>query len=72
MRQAAEGGENDGEVPKWGVGLGLGLSERGVWPPGGAELGFALRRVIVDSLADERDERNAEVTMKAMIEKVSL
>ena len=60
MRQAAEGGENDGEVPKWGIGLGLGLSERGVWPPGGAELGFALRRVIVDSLADEKDERNAE------------
>ena len=60
MRQAAEGGENDDEVPKWGVGLGLGLSERGVWPPGGAELGFALRRVIVDSLAAERDERSAE------------
>lgn len=59
MRQAAEGGENDGELPKWGIGLGLGLSERGVWPPGGAELGFALRRVIVDSLAAER-ERNAE------------
>lgn len=60
MRQATEGGENDDEVPKWGVGLGLGLSERGVWPPGGAELGFALRRVIVDSLAAERDERDAE------------
>ena len=60
MRHAVEAGENDGEVPKWGVGLGLGLSERGVWPPGGAELGFALRRVIVDSLADERDERSAE------------
>ena len=60
MRRATEGGENDEEVPKWGVGLGLGLSERGVWPPGGAELGFALRRVIVDSLAVERDERNAE------------
>jgi len=60
MRQAAEGDENDGEVPKWGIGLGLGLSERGVWPPGGAELGFALRRVIVDSFADERDVTNAE------------
>ena len=60
MRQVAEGGENDGEVPRWGIGLGLGLSERGVWPPGGAELGFALRRVIVDTLADERDEKNAE------------
>lgn len=60
MRHAAEGAEHDGEVPKWGIGLGLGLSERGVWPPGGAELGFALRRVIVDTLADERDERSAE------------
>jgi hypothetical protein len=56
MHQAADGGE----VPKWGIGLGLGLSERGVWPPGGAELGFALRRVIVDSLATERDERIME------------
>ena len=59
MQQAAEGGGSDGDVPQWGIGLGLGLSERGVWPPGGAELGFALRRVIVDSLAAERDERNA-------------
>jgi len=32
------------------------LSERGVWPPGGAELGFALRRVIVDSLDEIRVE----------------
>ncbi|PVF92172.1 hypothetical protein CPB86DRAFT_791428 [Serendipita vermifera] len=47
----------DGTVSgaKWGVGLGLGLSERGTWPPGGAELGVALRRVIVDSL-DEMDQ----------------
>ena len=60
MRQAAEGDENDGEVLKWGIGLGLGLSERGIWPPGGAELGFALRRVIVDSLAADMDERYAE------------
>jgi hypothetical protein len=60
MRQAADGDDDDGEVPKWGIGLGLGLSERGVWPPGGAELGFALRRVIVDSLAAEKDERNLE------------
>jgi hypothetical protein len=46
----------DGTVSgaKWGIGLGLGLSERGTWPPGGAELGIALRMVIVDSL----DEMN--------------
>jgi hypothetical protein len=41
---------------KWGIGLGLGLSERGIWPPGGAELGFALRRVIVDSLDEIKIE----------------
>jgi hypothetical protein len=43
---------------KWGIGLGLGLSERGIWPPGGAELGFALRRVIVDSLEELRFEND--------------
>lgn len=40
------------ESAKWGIGLGLGLSERGIWPPGGVELGFALRRVIIDSLEE--------------------
>jgi hypothetical protein len=34
----------------WAVGLGLGLSERTSWPPGGADLSFYLRTVIVDSL----------------------
>jgi hypothetical protein len=43
---------------KWGIGLGLGLSERGIWPPGGAELGFALRRVIVDSLDEMKVEED--------------
>ncbi|KAG8814874.1 hypothetical protein FRC17_000938 [Serendipita sp. 399] len=40
---------------KWGIGLAVGLSERGIWPPGGAELGFALRRVIVDTLDEMKD-----------------
>ena len=34
----------------WAVGLGLGLAERDSWPPGGADLGFYLRTVIMDSL----------------------
>lgn len=48
------GADGSASAAKWGIGLGLGLSERGVWPPGGAELGFALRRVIVDTLDEMR------------------
>jgi hypothetical protein len=33
----------------WPVGLALGLIERESWPPGGADLSFYLRTVIVDS-----------------------
>lgn len=50
-------GHTSGEINRdWGVGLNPSLSERGVWPPGGSELAFSLRRVIVDTLDDERIE----------------
>ncbi|THH16575.1 hypothetical protein EW146_g4072 [Bondarzewia mesenterica] len=39
-----------GEGGTWAVGLGLGLAERDSWPPGGSDLGFYLRTVIMDSL----------------------
>jgi hypothetical protein len=32
----------------WGIGLGLGLSDRKRWPPGGAELAYALRTSLLD------------------------
>ena len=35
---------------QWAVGLGLGLAERDSWPPGGSDLSYYLRTVIVDSL----------------------
>ncbi|KDQ15335.1 hypothetical protein BOTBODRAFT_131086 [Botryobasidium botryosum FD-172 SS1] len=44
--------ETDAVGRNWGIGLGLGLSERETWPPGGAELSFLLRRVLVDSLRE--------------------
>ena len=44
----------DAEDGEWGVGLGLGLSERHQWPPGGAELAYALRTTLFD------DTRRAE------------
>jgi hypothetical protein len=37
-----------------GIGLGHGLAERGTWPPGGADLSFFLRSVIVDSLEERK------------------
>ncbi|WWD02892.1 hypothetical protein V865_000934 [Kwoniella europaea PYCC6329] len=43
----------DGERGDWGIGLGVGLSERSKWPPGGSELAYALRT----TLMDERDTR---------------
>nr|XP_019007244.1 uncharacterized protein I203_00840 [Kwoniella mangroviensis CBS 8507]OCF70705.1 hypothetical protein I203_00840 [Kwoniella mangroviensis CBS 8507] len=43
----------DGERGDWGIGLGVGLSERSKWPPGGSELAYALRTTVMD----ERDTR---------------
>lgn len=42
-----------------GIGLGPGLTERDAWPPGGADLSFILRSVIVDSL-EERTKGNKD------------
>lgn len=39
-----------GSHAQWAVGLGLGLAERDSWPPGGSDLSYYLRTVIVDSL----------------------
>lgn len=39
-----------GSQAQWAVGLGLGLAERDSWPPGGSDLSYYLRTVIVDSL----------------------
>jgi len=36
------------QVPEWGIGLGIGLSDRKRWPPGGAELAYALRTTLFD------------------------
>jgi hypothetical protein len=33
---------------EWGIGLGIGLSDRRRWPPGGAELAYALRTTLFD------------------------
>ena len=45
-RSAVTGGSH----AQWAVGLGLGLAERDSWPPGGSDLSYYLRTVIVDSL----------------------
>ncbi|QRV79559.1 SPC97/SPC98 domain-containing protein [Ceratobasidium sp. AG-Ba] len=50
---ADERAEREGRPREWGVGLAVGLSERGgpgSWPPGGAELGLRLRHVIDEAL----------------------
>ena len=46
------------EHQQWAVGLASALTDRESWPPGGADLSFLLRTVIVDSL--ERHVRGGE------------
>jgi len=50
LRQKPSSAPVNTPVMPWAVGLGLGLTERDSWPPGGADLSFYLRTVIVDSL----------------------
>lgn len=46
------------EHQQWAVGLAPALTDRESWPPGGADLSFLLRTVIVDSL--EKDMRGGQ------------
>ncbi|KAA1472810.1 hypothetical protein DENSPDRAFT_205654 [Dentipellis sp. KUC8613] len=52
-RNRTSSGNGSNGAP-WAVGLGLGVMERDSWPPGGADLSFYLRTVIVDSLESQR------------------
>jgi hypothetical protein len=52
--------ENDEAEVEWGVGLGLGLSDRQRWPPGGAELNLALRSTMASSLSELVEEKSRE------------
>ena len=55
------------EHKQWAVGLAPALTDRESWPPGGADLSFLLRTVIVDSLkrhvrgGEEEEERGRKV-----------
>jgi hypothetical protein len=51
------------EDKQWAVGLAPALTDRESWPPGGADLSFLLRTVIVDSLDEGRldgDDRSED------------
>lgn len=52
-------------INRWAVGLAPFLTERGTWPPGGADLSFFLRTVIVDAqdtfLVDTDDRKDHEL-----------
>jgi hypothetical protein len=56
------------EQREWGIGLGIGLSERTKWPPGGAELTYALRTAIVD---EEREVVGKGEVWEGIEDKVS-
>jgi hypothetical protein len=55
LRRPYSMGDRNKHKP-WGVGLNPVLSDQGSWPPAGSDLAFSLRRVIVDSLDEERYE----------------
>lgn len=40
--------------------MGVGLSDRQVWPPGGAELALALRATMLDSVGELVKEKEVE------------
>ena len=42
---------------RWAVGLSSALTAGNIWPPGGADLSFHLRTVIIDSLEDIHGQR---------------
>lgn len=56
--------ETDNDDRQWAVGLAPALTDRESWPPGGADLSFMLRTVIVDSLEWEcglqRNDENGD------------
>lgn len=85
-RVADDRAEREGRSREWGVGLAVGLSDRGgagTWPPGGAELGLRLRHVIDDALEvgwgtrptsesdDETSETSKERDPESMVLKES-
>ena len=43
-------GQGDRRASEWGIGLGLGLSERNQWPPGGSDLAYALRTTLLNDV----------------------
>lgn len=59
------GEERSLEGGVWGIGLGLGLSERARWPPGGAELAYALRTTLLD------DEVQREGVWRGIADRIS-
>jgi hypothetical protein len=68
-RLGLPGGGKGGEVVgEWGIGLGLGLSERARWPPGGAELAYALRTTLI---GDERSVKSEEEVWDEVEDRVS-
>jgi hypothetical protein len=55
---------NDDRTKPWAIGLASSLTARETWPPGGADLSFHLRTVIVDSL--ELGYKDAEAEEKTL------
>ena len=64
QRSRSSSGVAQHRTNRWAIGLASFLTERGTWPPGGADLSFFLRTVIVDAqdicLAGTNDRKEDE------------
>jgi len=65
-KRGAPGLVSDDKV--WPVGLSASLLEKDSWPPGGADLGFFLRTVVVDAMEMMRPITNPRVTTPSAYE----
>jgi hypothetical protein len=65
------GGESGGEAGEWGIALGVGLSDRQRWPPGGAELAYALRTTLVDDLGGHTGAKRDGTAWEEVEDRVS-
>lgn len=54
--EGEEGISGKGDDDAWGMGLGVGLSERDRWPPGGGELAYALRTTLIDDKDQSKEK----------------
>lgn len=65
------GSTSAGAGGEWGIALGVGLSDRERWPPGGAELAYALRTTLLDDIGGHTGDIRAGKAWEEVEDRVS-